>query len=469
MKLVARATQLVILALLVMAIFFFKERMLYIDAPHMLFRIINDGQFHIEEHRYGSFISQLFPWLGVRLHVPLEGLMILYSIGFYTFYLAVGLLLVYKYKNYGLAILLGLYLTLFVSDTYYWPNNEVHQGIEWMLLAFAVNWSAAEKKLPFVVQLLLFLGLFFLAIWTHPLVILAAVYLWFFYLIGKQDLPFTKVQVILSSIILVAFSFVKFYQGMHHGYDSSKIEALTTFDIHQLKHIFSSPQFHFFVKGCVTRYWIFSLLSVAGLIGLLADKKYLLFTWTVLFAAGYLFLMCATYWDFTLRSFIESEYMPLVIVCCAPFVYYVLPKMKPKPAIGLIAIVYLVRIAYIIGAAGLFTNRVALLDRMNEKMKQKNLTKVVITKPLPPGIDSALISNWGAPVETIFLSALKGEKPQRTFVFLSPDDMKFFHTSSKDTLLGSWEKRAAVNINGGYVTMDTLTTYKVMTFAELME
>ena len=57
LKVAARATPLVILALLVMAVVFFRERMLYIDAPHMLFRIINDGHMHIEEHRYGSFIS----------------------------------------------------------------------------------------------------------------------------------------------------------------------------------------------------------------------------------------------------------------------------------------------------------------------------------------------------------------------------------------------------------------------------
>ncbi len=469
MKLAARATLPAILVLLVMAVVFFKERMLYIDAPHMLFRIINDGHIHIEEHRYGSFISQFFPWLGVRLHLPLRSLMMFYSTGFYVFYLAVGLLLVYKYRNYGLAILLGLYLTVFVSDTYYWPNNEVHQGIAWLLLAFAVCLSARAQRLPLPVQVLLFSALFFLAIWTHPLVMLAAVYLWFFYIAGGQVSALTKHQAILFSVILVGLSIVKFYQGMHHGYDSSKIETLTGFDFHRLKAIFTSPQFHFFVKGCTTRYFFLPVLFLAGLAGLLLDKKYLLFVWTVLFSAGYLFLTCATYWDFTLRSFMESEYMPLVIICCAPFVYYVLPKMKPAVGLTVLGLVYLLRLVFIIMAAAPFTNRVELLDSMNEKMKQKNLTKIIITKPLPPGIDSALIWNWGAPVESIFLSALKGERPMRTFIFLSRDDMRFFNTAARDTLLGSWEKRAAANINSRYVAIDTTTSYKVMTYSELME
>ncbi len=469
MKLAAHVTLPVMLALLVISILFFKERMLYIDAPHMLFRIINDGHMHIEEHRYGSFISQFFPWLGVRLHLPLKGLMIFYSTGFYLFYLAVGLLLVYKYMDYGLAVLLGLYFTVFVTDTYYWPNNEVHQGITWLVLAFAVCRSTAMRKQNLWIQLLLFTGFFFLAIWTHPLVMLAAVYLWFFYVANGQVSSFSKHQVVLFSCILVLLSVLKFCQGLHHNYDGSKIEILTGFDIHRLKNIFTSPQFHFFINGCIFHYQIFTALFIAGLVGLLINKKYILFAWTVVFVAGYLFLMCATYWDFTLRSFMESEYMPMVIICCTPFVYHVLPKMKPGVSVSIIFLVYLLRIGFIFMAAAPFTNRVALLARMNEKMRQKNLTKIVITKPLPPTVDNALIYTWGAPVESIFISALKGEKPQRTFIFLSPDELKDFNTASKDTLLGSWEKRAAININSRYAAMDTSVLYKVMSYPELME
>ena len=469
LKVAARATPLVILALLVMAVVFFRERMLYIDAPHMLFRIINDGHMHIEEHRYGSFISQLFPWLAIRLHLPLIGVMMAYSTGFYIFYMVVALLLVYKYRNYGLAILLGLYFTVFVSDTYYWPNNEVHQGIAWLLLAFAVCLSEGVRSRPFPVQLLLFSGLFFLAIWTHPLVMLAAIYLWFFYIIGGNATVFTKQQTLLFSIILVVLSFAKFYQGMHHGYDSGKIETLTDFDLHRLKYIFTSPQFRFFIKGCATRYFLFTALFLAGLVGMLAEKKYLLFAWTILFVAGYLFLTCATYWNFTLRSFMESEYMPLVIICTAPFVYYVLPKVKPGAAVTGLGLVYALRLVFIVIAAAPFSNRVVLLDRMNEKMKQKDLTKMVVTLPLPAGIDSALIATWGAPVEGIFLSALKGQVPQRTFVFLSVDEMKTFYTTSTDTLLEGREKTAARNITSRYFAIDTLKPYQVITYDALMQ
>src|SRR4051794_37162116 len=72
-------------ALLLGAVYYYKERMLFIDAPHVFFRVVNDGRFHIEEHRYGSFITQLFPLIGAKLHLPLRPLLILYSASFYLF------------------------------------------------------------------------------------------------------------------------------------------------------------------------------------------------------------------------------------------------------------------------------------------------------------------------------------------------------------------------------------------------
>ena len=467
LKLAAIVTPIVLLVLLAMAVLFFKERMLYIDSPHVLFRIMNDGHFHIEEHRYGSFISQMFPWVGVHLQMPLSGLMILYSTGFYLFYLAVALIIVYKFKNYGLAVLLGLYFTLFVSSTYYWPNNEVHQGITWLLLAFAVNFSEPVTRLPLFVRLLLFAGLFFFALWTHPLVMLAAVYLWFFYALQKGMPAAFRGQTLIFSVVLVVLAYVKFYQGMHHGYDSGKIETLTAFDTHRLRHIFSSPQFHFFIRGCVGQYLLFSVIFVAGLLGLLLEKKYLLFTWTILFVMGYVFLISVTYWDATSPSYLESEYSPLVIICSAPFVYYVVPKMRPRWSLAAFGMIYCIRVTCIVIAAAPFTNRLVIMGKMMENMRTKNLTKAIVTNSSQT--DEALITKWGAPVESLFLSKLSGEMPQRTFIFLDSAEMKTFNTASKDTLLGTWEKRAAMNINGRYISMDTSVPYTVISYSKLME
>jgi len=455
--------------LLAGAVIYYKQRMLFIDAPHVFFRIVNDGHLHIEENRIGSFITQMVPLLGSKLHLPFRLLLVLYSASFYLFYLMVVLLLVFIYRNYGLAILFGLYLTLFVSDTYYWPNNEVHQGIAWLMLAFAINFFTASKNRPLIFTVPLFAASFYLAIWTHPLVMAAAVYLWFFYWIDKTYWPYTRVVSFVYTGILLVLAWLKYYQGTHSGYDSSKIEVVTHFHPAKISAVFTSPQFHFFIKNCISDYWLFVLLFIAGLIGLIKEKKYLLLLWTIAFATAYLLLVCITFWGLDSgRFYIESEYTPLSIICCAPLVYYVLPKLNKKTAVIAVILICCIRLGYIYHASIPFTNRVTILDNMLNKMKEKNLAKLIIPEPVP-GLDSALVMNWGAPVESIFLSKLKGDVPQRTFIFLSSETLHTVANVGKDTLLACWERRTVKNTNTYYFRVDTASGYQVMSYSSLIE
>ncbi len=466
---VALVGPVLICILMIGAVIFYKERMLFIDAPHIFFRVVNDGVFRIEENRYGSFITQLFPLIGSKLHIPFKLLLVLYSMSFYLFYLTVALLLVFKYRNYGLAIVFGLYLTLFVSDTFYWPNNEVHQGMGWLLLAFALNFYIATKNRPLYIAIPIFALSFSLAIWTHPLIMILVVFLWSFFWIGNISWPYDrKMSIIYFALILLACGY-KYYQGMHRGYDGTKIGLVSNFDFKQLSSLLSSKQLKFFLTNIVTHYWLFTALFAAGLIGLLSAKRFLLFALTLVFAFGYVMLVCIAFTDLSgNRFYIESEYMPLSVICCIPFVYFVLPKQQMRPAVVLMVIAFSVRLVYIFTAATPFTNRVAMLDSMINKMRDKNISKAIIPWPVA-GLDSALIMNWGAPVESIMLSKLKGEVPQRTFIFLTPDLMFITRNMGNDTLLGCWEKRPPSRINSYYFQPDRSGPYKEVTYSALMD
>ena len=65
------------IVLLAGAAFFYMERMLFLDASFILFRIINLGEFQIQEHRYGSFITQAFPLIAAKLHLPIQVVVLL--------------------------------------------------------------------------------------------------------------------------------------------------------------------------------------------------------------------------------------------------------------------------------------------------------------------------------------------------------------------------------------------------------
>ena len=86
----------------------------------------------------------------------------------------------------------------------------------------------------------------------------------------------------------------------------------------------------------------------------------MLFAGSAVFAAVYLMLMCITFWGAGPRFYLESEYMPMVIICCVPFVYYVLPALG-RCAVIFIAVVFLVQLAGMHHAATPFTKRVVLM------------------------------------------------------------------------------------------------------------
>ena len=452
--------------LLVGALVYYKERMLFSDAPHVLFRIINEHKLQIAERRYGSFVTQLFPLLGERCHLPLQMLAVLYSASFNLFFLGVSLLMTYKYKRYDLTLLLTFYLTLFVSDTYYWTNNEVHQGITWLLLAFAVGNipTIKNKHLPW--QGAAFLILCALAIWTHPLVMLVGLFLWFFYLIDNRQ-SFYRNETVVYSIILLALSFMKFYQGMHHGYDSGKIESVTQLNGNGLKTIFKAPQLHSFIRHSFTNYWLLLLLFATGIWALIKEKKYLLTAYSLVGAVGYLLLICITYRDVTDWLFyMESEYMPLSIICCAPFVYYALPKLNIKQGSIVLVLILSVRLGYMQHSSKIFTHRIAILEQIMAAMKNHGITKAIVTHTDAANKD--LIMNWGTPVESMILSQLDGNVPQRTFICADSGMLQHFNTNSKDTLLGCFEKVPVSRINARYFVVDTGTVYSTIPYGALM-
>lgn len=99
-------------------------------------------------------------------------------------------------------------------------------------------------------------------------------------------------------------------------------------------------------------------------------------------------------------------------------------------------------------------------------MKKHGLTKAIVTQS--ENANQQLIMNWGTPVESIVLSKLDGEVPQRTFICADSGMLKGFNTTSKDTLLGCFEKVPASSINGGYFVMDTTSVYSTLTYGDLM-
>ena len=452
----------VFLVLLAGAFYFSYERILFSDAAFILTRIINSGSLQIQEHRYGSFVTQSFPLISSKLHLPLPVVVVLYSISFNLFYLAVVLLLLFRFREQGLAVLMAFYFLLFVSDTYFWTNNEVHQGIAWMFLFFAITTKMKKDRARIIFFLPAFLVLAFLSVFTHPLVAFPLCFLWILFLLQKRW-AFRLWEIIFYSLLLAALCFWKFRfstsESQSH-YDVEKLQNATQLHFELIRSAFTSPMAKEIISRSFTSYWLVPLLVTAGLWSAARQKKWLPILLTLGTGVVYFLALCITFTDF-MPFYMESELMPLSIIATALFVYYTLPLLEEKHALYILAFIFLTRFVYIAVAAPAWVDRKEWLMATLDKMKTENVYKGYVVDE--EKYRDRLFLTWGLPYESLLASAMNGEKPQRSFIMTGSEIPGWKMPKSPGEIMGSFENHRAVDFNPYYFSIDTLTNYRQIT------
>lgn len=415
-----KVSLLTLLLLLIGSLIWYKQRMLFVDPCWITYQNINTGHFNIAEHRYGAAITQWVPLAGSWLNMSLKTILIAYSVSFYVFYLAVALIVGFGYRQYWLGILLPCYFTFFVSDVYFWPNNEVHQGVAWMTLLMGFFLHHYNRGRFNVLALLLLPVLTFLAVFSHFIVIVPLSYLCFYFLIEhRKALNRKTIFPVLFLIGCIALLFgVKYWLGTSHSwYDVGKLEPLRKMGIDTILASFNSDHAATIVPLFISNYWIVLLVLLASITTLLRSRKYLLVALLLGYTLGYFSLICLTYPEGYGRErlfYMESEWMALAIIISVPCLLHLLPRLSAKAGTLLLAGIFLVRLCYIGYAYPLFNQRVLLVERITDKLKAQNINKAVVQLSQKQS-DDLFIYDWGLPVESIMASQLKGYTPAITF------------------------------------------------------
>jgi hypothetical protein len=436
------------------------ERVLFSDASYILFRIINSGGLQIQEHRYGSFITQGVPLIAAKFHLPISTIVVLYSVSFHLFYLAVICLLLYVFRQKELAVLMSLYFLLFVSDTYFWMNNEVHQGIAWMFLFFGVLLYMGEKRTAPWIVYPVFASLAFLSLYTHPLVVFPAAFLWLF-LLSRRQLPYSRKQIwmLTSLFIILALSKILVSTGASSHYDVHKLNWLTHPSLRNISEAFGSSLAKEILVRTIRFYWLVPLLFVAGLYAIARQKLYGQLWLTLGFSFVYFLAICFTYRDFT-PFYMESELMPATIILTAPFVYSVFSSLKHVAQVVCLGLVFVIRITAIYQSSGKWTERKEWLYATLNTMRNQRINKGLIEENQDNS--QKLIMNWGTPTESIIASALYGEKPQRTFVIDKRENLSSRLPDRPIYMISCFENVPGSSLNERYFSIDTTTHYKLV-------
>lgn len=442
----------VLLILLVAAGLLYKERMFFVDPCFMAFEILNRKSLVIAQHRYGAFITQIYPLIGGLLHLPLKAILILYSLSFYIFYTAVAYIVGFKWKQYGLGILLTFYFTLMVSDVYFWPNNEVHQGIGWMTLFLGFYfYRQLSTARPNGWHHFLLILLAAIAISSHLLVALPFGFLWLFLHLKYDSWTVSahRKQFLWYSAILLGLMIIKFLLSMGGWYDGQKLTGVRSLSIATFFQAYTSGHSKSILNLMLQNYWLLFPVFLLGQWALLREKRYLQSALVISWALIYYALVCITFpreFGRELRFYMESEWMAFSLIIATPFVYYFLAAAKKaKLIIGFVAFIFLVRLVYIHDAYLFFHERYQQLEKLTLDLSSKGQDKVLIQRNKE--LEQTFIMDWGLPVESLMLSKMKGIKQPVSFKLV---DENFIPSTAVDSFYAPFKLIPVSDLNSNY-------------------
>lgn len=449
-----------LLLLLLGSLLFYKERMLFIDPCFVAFKIINTKSFVFSEHRYGAFITQIFPLMGTLLGLPLKAILILYSASFYIFYAVVAYFVGVRWKQYGLGIVLTFYFTLMVSDVYFWPNNEVHQGIAWMTLFLGLYFYKGQKG-PVTYLILTFFLAF--AISSHLLVLLPFAFFWLLLNVNVkfwETVP--KRNLFLGySILMLGLIGIKYWMSMDSWYDGQKLKGVHTLSLESVLGAFTSGHASSILDLVWFNYWLLIPIFLLGIGAMMQSKVYLDMVLLLGAMLAYFVLVCVTFpnaFDRDLLFYMESEWLGFAMISATGFVYYFLPRIKQaRYVVIMLSLIFLVRIVYLYDSYLFFHQRLEKLQLATAYLQEQGKNKVLF--PRNKELSDHYLMDWGLPVESIMLTQLEGRNPQATFKLV---DENVEVRTGVDSFYTSFKYLPMSDLNPDYFHLDPQQEYLLL-------
>jgi len=456
----------IILLLLIGALIFYKERMLFLDPAFITFEIINKEWFVFSEHRYGAFITQMFPLLAVKMGLSVQSILILYSASFYIFFFAVAFVSGSVLKQYRFAIALAFYLVLMASDVYFWPNNEIHQAVGWMILFLSIYKYCTDIKWkhPIAAHIFLMITLF-LAIVSHPLVLIPLLYLWVYHAIDDVKLEDKqKIYIGFYSMMILPFIALRVWLSYNSWYDGAKLAAVKNVSLDAVWNTFSMLQAESILDLIFTKHWIVIPILLWGIYDLIRKSRFLHLTLTLVSGLVYYVLVSITFTNAITALnlfYLESEWMCLALIISYPFIQESIGAMKDKRWVFFVfGIIVLSKIVPFRSAITKFQNRLDTLEELTFLAKENKTSKSYLYKNSE--LTNALLMTWGVPIESILISVLKDElaPPVTIKIF----DKKIAVLETKDSIYTAFKLSPVEELNAKYFQLDLREPYKPLTY-----
>ncbi len=388
------------LALIILAVVFYKERIIYADSAFHLFFLIKNGSFEIQAARFGTLLTQILPLICIKLGAPLKAVVISYSLNYILNNFICYVLCGSVFKNYRYALILLLFNTMILTDTFYNIQSEIIQGMPMAIALLAYMTIKDVKSMAWYAYPLLLIALAIVA-FIHPLAFFVVLFGVMFHLVDKNSLADRKLFIISFTVFVLLVACKHFF--FKSGYDEQAEGGIGNF-VSLFPHYFNTASTDKFIKYCIDKFYWMPLLASINMVVYITQRAWAKFILFVLSALAYLLLVNVTHPDGNMTdAYAETMYMPLVFIVALPFVYDVLPLLsKYYLGYGIMAIIAMLGVVRIYNSHIAYKSR---LDCERELLNEYPHQKVLLAEGRVP-MDN-LVFSWSTSFEIWMLAVIE--------------------------------------------------------------
>jgi hypothetical protein len=402
-----------------LAAVFYLERMVFADIAFHTTTILVDKTLFIQNQRFVAACTQLFPLAAQSLNLPLKSVLITYSVGFIAYYCLIFLACTVWLRQWKMGLVMLLLSTLMVTDTFYWIQSELPQGLALLVLVFAIMLRYRTPEGFIGWQLGLLFVLWFAIAYAHPMLAFPTFFILIFFWRKSPSRTAVHPKLVVASGVFVLLILVLKNKVLGPGgYDSEAMERIVNLQ-KLFPNYFDLASNRDFLRWCLTDFYLLPISFITIEIFYFWQRKWNKFLLFNVFFFGYLLLVNVSIPDSYHRFYLENLYLPLGLFVAVPLVFDVLPRFGengewPRWGFAALALCLAVRLSNIGLAHRPWTAR---LD-WERNFMSKNPGKLIIPENLVP-MDKLLMS-WGSSFEFMLLSSL--DNPAETRMITIDED-----------------------------------------------
>jgi hypothetical protein len=441
--------------LIILSIFFHKERTIFTDIAFHLFAILKDKTWAIQNYRFVAAVTQAFPLVGSKLHLPLSWLAVLYSVAFPLVYASVFFALCLWVKNARIALAFLLMNTLMVTHTFYWVQSELPQGLAVAFLFFGIfdNILSSEKAhYPSFFIPLASIALF-VVVFAHPLMIFVLTF-WGAFLV----LEYPNRRKMIGEVFAVALGFLVIKMLFFRtAYDSQATDLLKN-AWHIFPNVFNTQANRNFLHYIWHDYYFLIIALGAVIWYYITPKKYLHLGLVCSFFLGYLFIVNSSMSKGAEQFYIENQYLILSVFVILPLVYHVLPHLKkPNMTYFIVSFVAFVAFIRIFATHNTYTNRLEWERNLLVTTANLPQKKLIITKAKQPD-NNLLLMNWGTAYEFWLLSTIEQGESRSLILEEAPNEFDWTMNAT-NVFITKWNADEYNKLNPRYFKFKDMGVY----------